>query len=86
MDFCRYLSPLLEELDVESVVAVDVVEVVVAMAVVVVTGTATLEIAEAAERPANPKTDKTCIFRDPEEDQPFENPRKFPGSAQPGAQ
>lgn len=56
---------LLEEVEAEIdavVVSADVAD-VVAISVVVVAGTATLEIAEATERPAKPKADQTRILK-----------------------
>lgn len=50
------------EVDAEVVVSVDVADVVV-MTDVVAVGTGTLEIAEATERPAKPKTDQARILR-----------------------
>lgn len=52
----------LEEVDVLSVVVTELVTVVVGMVAVIV-GTATLEITEAAERPASDRIDHTRIFK-----------------------
>lgn len=51
------------EVEVDAVVAPADVADVVATSVVVAAGTATLEIAEATERPAKPKADQTRILK-----------------------